>query len=216
VLRHGIGTLIFLNLFSAILLIVLAHPIVRLLFERGQFSIASTNRATVALMCLAPGLIAFSTVNIVGRAFFALGDTKTPMKISIFCLALNVVLAASMVNGLRQGGLGIANTTTSVCNASLLLYALRKRLGKLEMETLLPTFLPLAIAGIVAGLIAWFGLQTWEQFVGHRSLAAKAGAVFVPATIAGIGYWVIAVLGKVPAPKEITDLILQKVRGRER
>ena len=87
-LRHGIGTVTFLNLIAAILLIVLAEPIVRLLFERGAFTAASTDRATFALICLAPGLVAFSTVNILARAFYAVGDTQTPMKISIACLLL--------------------------------------------------------------------------------------------------------------------------------
>ncbi len=85
-LRHGLGTLFFLNLIAAILLVVLAEPIVRLIFEHGKFNDASTARAAFALMCLAPGLVAFSTVNILARAFYALGDTQTPMKVSIACL----------------------------------------------------------------------------------------------------------------------------------
>ena len=96
-LRHGISTLLFVNLIAAILLVVLAEPIVRLLFERGAFTAASTDRASLALICLAPGLVAFSTVNILARAFFALGDTKTPMKISLACLTLNLLLAAALV-----------------------------------------------------------------------------------------------------------------------
>src|SRR5487761_2364058 len=92
-LRHGLSTLLFANLIAAILLVVLAEPIVRLLFERGAFTAASTERAALALVCLAPGLVAFSTVNILARAFFALGDTKTPMKISLACLALNLLIA---------------------------------------------------------------------------------------------------------------------------
>ena len=149
-LRHGLGTLLLANLIAAVLLVVLAEPIIRLLFEHGKFTAASTERATLALMCLAPGLVAFSTVNILARAFFALGDTKTPMQISIACLFLNLGLAVLFIGPLRQGGLGIANTITSIGNASLLLYALRKKLGKLEMEPLRATFLPLAIAGILA------------------------------------------------------------------
>ncbi len=105
---------------------MLAEPIVRLLFERGAFTTASTDRASLALICLAPGLVAFSTVNILARAFFALGDTKTPMKISLACLTLNLLLAAALVVPLKQGGLGIANTVTSICNAGLLFFALRK------------------------------------------------------------------------------------------
>src|SRR5271170_616268 len=162
-LRHGVGTLLFLNLIAAILLVVLAEPIVRLIYEHGKFNADSTIRATLALQCLAPGLVAFSTVNIFARAFFALGDTKTPMKISIFCLALNLALAVALVEPLRQGGLGIANTATSICNVGLLIFALRKKLGKLEMESLRKDFFQLAWITILAGIVALEGWHFWEN-----------------------------------------------------
>jgi putative peptidoglycan lipid II flippase len=182
------------------------------LFERGQFSAASTDRATLALMCLAPGLVAFSTVNILARAFYALGDTKTPMQISLASLALNLILAAALVVPLRQGGLGIANTLTSIFNVWLLLHVLRKKMGKLEMESLQKTLLPLALAGILAGLIAWEGWQLWEHSLGHATLALKIGAVFVPAGIAGGIYWLAAVACKIPAAKEMTEFALAKFK----
>ena len=82
-LHHGLSSLLFVNLVAAALLVALAEPIMRLLFERGEFTAAATGRASFALVCLAPGLVAFSAVNVLARAFFALGDTKTPMKISL-------------------------------------------------------------------------------------------------------------------------------------
>ncbi len=202
-LRHGISSLLFANLIAAILLVVLAEPIVRLLFERGAFTAASTERASLALICLAPGLVAFSTVNILARAFFALGDTKTPMKISLACLTLNLLLAAALVVPLKQGGLGIANTITSVCNAGLLMFALRKKLGRLDMAPLRATFLPLGVAGLVAALVAWQGWRLWESTLGHATLTLKIGAVFVPAITAGLVYGILALLFKVPAAKEM-------------
>jgi len=211
-LRHGMGTLVFFNLIAAILLVVLAEPIVRLLFEHGAFTADSTHRATLALVCLAPGLVAFSTVNILARAFYALGDTKTPMKISLVSLALNLLLAALLVEPLRQGGLGIANTTTSICNLWLLIYALRKKLGKLEMESLRATLLPLALAGAVAGLMAWQGWRWWESGPGHGTIGLKIGAVFVPAGVAGLVYWLMALAFKIPAAKEMTDLLSQRFK----
>jgi putative peptidoglycan lipid II flippase len=211
-LRQGIGTLLFANVIAAILLVVLAEPIIRLLFEHGKFTADSTGRATLALMCLAPGLVAFSTVNIVARAFFALGDTKTPMKISIVCLTVNLVLSVLLVVPLRQGGLGIANTITSVCNAGLLFYALRKKLGKLEMESLRATFLPLAVAGILAGLVAWSGWWSWENFLGHKTIALKMGAVFVPAGLAGLIYGIVALAFKIPAAKEMAEFALARFK----
>ncbi|HEX3889698.1 MAG TPA: murein biosynthesis integral membrane protein MurJ [Verrucomicrobiae bacterium] len=211
-LCHGVSTLLFANLIAAILLVVLAEPIVRLLFERGAFTADSTQRASLALICLAPGLVAFSTVNILARAFFALGDTKTPMKISLACLAMNLILAVMLILPLKQRGLGIANTITSIANAGLLFFALRKKLGKLEMESLRTTFLPLAFAGIIAGIIAWFGWQFWENKFGHETIALKIGAVFVPAILAGLVYGILALAFKVPAAKEMLDFALAKFK----
>jgi TRAP-type C4-dicarboxylate transport system permease small subunit len=74
------------------------------------------------------------------------------------------------------------------------------------------TFLPLAIAGILAGAIAWFGWQFWESKIGHASLALKIGAVFVPAGIAGTVYWLLALACKIPAAKEMTSFALARFK----
>ena len=212
-LREGLSSLLFANLIAAVLLVALAEPIVRLLFEHGdKFTAASTHRAAFALVCLAPGLIAFSTVNVLARAFFALGDTKTPMKISIVCLMVNLILSAILIGPLRQGGLGIANTLTSACNVGLLLFALRKKLARLELGPLRKTLWPLAFTGIIAGLIAWFTWQLWENKLGHETIALKIGAVFVPAGIAGGIYLLIALACKIPAAKEMIGFALAKFR----
>jgi putative peptidoglycan lipid II flippase len=209
-LRHGVGTLMFLNLIAAVLMIVLAVPIVRLLFEHGKFGPNATWQVALALMCLAPGLVAFSSVNIFARAFYALGDTQTPMKISIVCLMLNLLLAVALIFRFKQGGLGLANSITSICNISLLTFALRKKMGKLEMEPLVATFPPLIIGAVLAGLIAWGGNHLWELKLGHHNLALKIGAVFVPATAAGVVYWVIGVMAKIPAATEIINFAFAK------
>ena len=206
-LRHGLATLLFANLLAATLLVVLAEPIIRLLFERGEFTALSTQRATWALVCLAPGLVAFSTVNVLVRAFYALGDTRTPMKISLLCLGLNLAIAAALVVPLHQGGLGIANTLTSVVNVGLLLFALRKKLARLELAALRKTLLPLALAAVVSGLVAWASCHFWETILGHATILLKTGAVFAPALAAGLVYVVITLACHIPAAKEIWGLV---------
>jgi putative peptidoglycan lipid II flippase len=163
-------------------------------------------------MCLAPGLIAFSTVNVLARAFFALGDTRTPMKISIFCLVVNLVLAAVLIVPLKQGGLGIANTLTSAVNVMLLVFALRKKLARLEMQALRQSLWPLALAATVAGIVAWALWRLWENEVGHATLARKLGEVFVPAGMAGGIYLATTLALRIPAAKEMLDFALAKVR----
>jgi len=213
-LCHGIGTLIFLNLIAAILLLVLATPIIRLLFQHGHFDTEATHKVSYALMCLAPGLVFFSTVNILARAFFALGDVKTPMQISIACLILNLIIAALLIVPMKQGGLGIANTATSICNMSLLIFTLRKKLGRLEMEPLRATLVPLIIAGALAGVTAWFGWLLWENHLGHGNLVLRIGAVFGPATAAGLVYWLVCIAMKVPVANEIVGFVFARFLKR--
>ena len=212
-LRSGLASLMFINLLCCVLLAVLAEPIVRLLFEHGEkFTAASTTRVSFALICLAPGLVAFSTVNILARAFYALGDTQTPMKISLVCLAINFIAACLLMPLLNEGGPGIANTFTSALNVGLLFFALRKKLGKLELQPLRAALRPLTLAGVLAGVSAWVGWQIWEKQIGHGNVTRQIGAVFVPAGIAGGIYWLLALLCKIPAAQEMTAFALAKLK----
>ena len=81
------------------------------------------------------------------------------------------------------------------------------------MASLRATFLPLAVAGIAAGLVAWFGWEFWENKFGHETLALKIGAVFVPATAAGLVYGILALAFKIPAAKEMLELALTKFKS---
>jgi putative peptidoglycan lipid II flippase len=204
-LREGLSYLLFVNLLASALLVGLAEPIIRLLFEYGRFDRASTFAVAQALACLAPGLVAFSAVNIVARAFFALGDTATPMRISVFSLAVNLVLAGLLLLGLGLGaaGLGLANTLSSVMNVALLLYALRRKLARLELGPLQSSLAGALGAATIAGATAWASWHAWEVLWGHGSVALRAGAVFIPMILATAVYGAISAWAGVPAMREV-------------
>ena len=203
--------LLFVNLPAAVLLFVMAEPIVQLLFQYGEFDAASTQRVAWALQCLAPSLPGYSLVLILGRAFFALGDVKTPVKISIACLGLNLVLAVGLAlqfePGLRQGAFGIANTISATLNAALLWRALRRR------KELAPVALPglrrqlpmmMGLAGM-AGLVAWgIGRGLDGKAV---ALQARLVLVFVPLLGAGAVYWAMSGLVGVDSAKAILGIL---------
>jgi putative peptidoglycan lipid II flippase len=209
-LGQGVDHLIFINLLAAMLLFVQAEPIIRLLFQHGEFVPSDTPESAFALMCLAPGLLAFSLSNIFARSFYALGDTKTPMKISIFCLGINLVAAVALVWRFRQGGLGIANSLSATCNASILFYALRRKLGRLDFETLRATIAQMIGAVLVAGLVAWSLGRWWTTNFGHADIWRRLGEVFIPMTAASVVYWAITLWFKVPPATEIGTLVLQR------
>lgn len=209
--KQAVGYLFFTNLLASILLVVLAMPMVRLIFQYGKFDHSATVLSTLALTCLGPGLLAFSMVNITARAFYALGDTQTPMKISIFCLLANVVLAFYAVPALREGGMGVANTLSAGMNVYLLMYALKRKLSKLELAELRPVLLRMLSAGIVAGLVAYVTSLAWENYVGGPRLPERIGAVFVPGGIAALCYVAILSWWRVPQAHDILELVRAKL-----
>jgi putative peptidoglycan lipid II flippase len=211
-LRDGLGYLLFINLLATVLLVVLAEPIIRLLFERGEFDGAATRRVTIGLIALAPGLLAFSGVNIFARAFYALGDTKTPMKISVFCLIMNALLTLPMVWFLSEAGLGIANTTTAFLNVSLLAFALRKKIARLDLEALRKPAAALIVCGGLAALFAWGASTVWEQRLGHGTFTLKMGAVFVPMLAASLIYFAAAFALRVPFTREFVSMVRRRLR----
>jgi putative peptidoglycan lipid II flippase len=220
-LRQGLEHLALANLIAAAIALALAEPIVRLLFERGMFGPSATHRVALALACLAPGLLMFSTNNILARAFYALNDIKTPMKISVFCLAANLLFAYLLVRHFESAnlhgevGLAIANTLSACFNVSLLTYTLRRKLAHLGFASLRRTLVILVLDAVLAGVIAAALYALWDQRLGHHSLPAKLGAVFVPAAAAGVVYWLAALWLKVPAAQEMTAFALARFSNKQ-
>lgn len=213
-LRQGLEHLALANLFAAAISVALAEPIVRLLFERGLFGPLATQRVALALACLAPGLLMFSMNNILARAFYALQDIKSPMRISVFCLVLNIGLSLALVWPFREVGLAVANTVTAGLNSALLFYALKRKLKTLDLGNSWRPFFGLLIAACVSALVAAVLWHIWHNRIGHGSLPSKIGAVFVPATAAGLVYWALAMAFKVPAAQEITSALLRRKQSR--
>ena len=215
-LRQAAGHILFINLLASVLLFTLAAPIVRLLFERGKFDAESTEQVSFALVCLVPGLVSFSLVNIFARAFYAVGDILTPMRISIFCLAVNLLLTALFLFGcqLGPGALGLANTLSAACNLGLLLFALRKKLRTLDMGETVAALPALGAVGLAAGLAAWYGRLLWDTHLGHAGLLARLGEVFAPMTAATLIYFALGWWLNIPSAREMIRLVAARSAGK--
>jgi putative peptidoglycan lipid II flippase len=130
----------------------------------------------------------------------------------VVCLGLNLLLAFAFIWPLRQGGLALANTITSVLNVGLLLFALRKKLKRLDFHGLPLTVLNCLCAAVVAGAVAWFGARQWEARLGHAQLGSRLGEVFLPMLGATLLYVAFTRLLKVEAARRIWGAL----RGRKK
>lgn len=121
----AIRNVLFLALPAAAILFVLAVPVVRLLFERLQFSAASTALTAEALRNYAIGLAAFAAAEIIVRTYYAMQDTLTPVLAGIFTVWLNITLAATFTqHGYGLGGIGLAFSIAAIAEAVVLLLIL--------------------------------------------------------------------------------------------
>jgi putative peptidoglycan lipid II flippase len=100
-MRHTVSgalrLMLMLNIPATIGLVVLAHPIVSMLLERGRFGPADTAATAAALMYYAPGLIGYSAVKIASPSFYSLGDSRTPVIASAVAVLTNVALNLTLV-----------------------------------------------------------------------------------------------------------------------
>lgn len=115
---------------SAVGLIVLRYPIVRLLFERGAFDERATGMTATAVLFYSVGLAAFAANVILTRGFYAFQDTRTPVRLTLVAVLANLILSLILMRPLLHGGLALANSCAGIINTFLLSrYLVRKLPG---------------------------------------------------------------------------------------
>jgi putative peptidoglycan lipid II flippase len=146
---------------STVGLIVMREPIINILFERGEFDSVSTANTGIALAYYSIGLLAFVGVKIFVSGFYALGDTKTPVKVATYAMIINIALNIILMGPLEHGGLALATSLSSFFNLAFLIIIIRKPLGKLDGKGILKSFtLLLAASAVMAGFL----LAGWGWF----------------------------------------------------
>ena len=106
---QSINSVILLVIPISIGAIVLATPIVKLLFQRGEFDARATSMTAIALIMYSIGMVAFGLRDIIGKVFYALKDTKTPMINGAIAMIMNIVLNIILVKYLQLAEIGRAH-----------------------------------------------------------------------------------------------------------
>jgi putative peptidoglycan lipid II flippase len=172
-------------------LLILGGPIVRLLFQRGEFTAADGVLTAQALAGYAVGLPAFSATRIAAQTFYALGDTRTPVLVGFVSVAVNVVLALLLMWPLQHVGLALASSLSSYVNLLGLCWLLRRRLDGPRVAEVGPSLgRTIAASGVLAlWCLAISGLVPGVPLPIGRGLpwlvVALAGGVIVYVLVAG-------------------------------
>ncbi len=174
-------------------LVVLREPIIRVLFEHGQFGATSTTLTARALLYYALGLPAFAGIKLIVPAFYSTQDTRTPVRVAAYAVVANVLLnmlfLKTFFQTFQNGGPALATSLAAYLNFLMLFVIFRQRFGRLGTLQILLSMAKITVCSALMGGLCWAMLyfskfETYTDFL--PQLVVFIGILLI-ATAAYIG-----------------------------
>ncbi|MBV9714901.1 MAG: murein biosynthesis integral membrane protein MurJ [Solirubrobacterales bacterium] len=209
---NGVRQINLLLIPAAALLIVLAVPITRLVYQRGSFTAGSTHLVSIALFWFAFSL-PFGGVNLLlTRSFFALQRPWIPTSFAAINMVVDVVVSVGLYRPLGIAGLVIGTAVANIVMTALLLHRLWLGFGRsLELSHTLMITIRIVVASVLMAAVAR-GLWAVLDGLAGRSLGAEAIAVAVPVAAACAVYAKLVLSLRIPEARQIEGLVVGRLR----
>ena len=202
ILAQGMRLSLFVALPACVGLLFVANPLVAALYQRGEFDAESTNRVAGALFFYALGTAAYFTQHLLARAFYSMHDSRTPARIAMWMVAVNLAMNLVLVFVLEERGLALATAVCAMMQVALLARRLTHDLPQLAWGSIARAVAKMLVAtSIMAGVLTALMVPDAiaDQFEGSRILHL---AILV---IAGVTSYAIA--SRVLRIEELTTLL---------
>jgi putative peptidoglycan lipid II flippase len=214
-IRRAVSTairlMLMLNVPAMIGLIVLAEPIVALLYQRGHFTDVDTQATAAALRFYAPGLIGYSIVRIASPTFYSLGNARTPVIVSVASVSVNLILNILLVRVMEFRGLALGTAIAALFNALTLLWLLRGRLQGIDGRRITVAFIKISGAAVVMGIVAALVAARLDATLPGSGELVRALRVSIAITTALVALVVSARLLRIEEFTDATDRVLRRV-----
>jgi putative peptidoglycan lipid II flippase len=190
-------------------LIVLGQPIIRILFERGQFDAQSTDWVAFALSMYSIGLIGHAMLELVTRAFYALKDSLRPAIFAVGSVVVNIALSLLLLRAFESagllpfGGLALANSIATALEAIALYALLLRREPRIESRAIAVTFFKSALAAVLMGLV----IAAWLSVAGTGLIAT-----LIAMAIGAVAYFGLSLLMKNNAVQPALSLVARRFK----
>jgi putative peptidoglycan lipid II flippase len=215
-LAHGMRLAFLMTIPASIGLIMLAEPIMSVLYQHGNFSAHETAESAGALRFYAIGLCGYAALKVLVNAFYALDQRKTPMVISFMAVGLNLLLNWFFTLHLGWGHRGLAFSTACIATTNFLIlyFLMRRHLGYLESGAMLRLLSRLAVASAILGLICWAGTHYLLADWATQHFWPKFGALSLVIAVGGVAFFLCASALGIPELRDITQAVKRRLRRR--
>lgn len=193
---RGLRSIFFVTIPSAVGLLALGEPVVRLLFQAGEFGPEDTRATAYALTFFAIGLFALSGIQILTRIYYSLQDTRTPVKVGIQAVTINTALSLAFLHftDWGHGGLALAYSITNLASMTSFLLILRRRLGSIDGKRIFQTIARAGSASVVMGILVHLLASYLGKILDLTTLVGKTGQVLIPVAAGVIIYGILGVV----------------------
>ncbi len=212
--HKGLRLVMIFNVPAAVGLALLSEPIVRLLFQWGEFGASDTALMTPVLVVNVLGLPFLSFTTVALRGFYALKDMATPVRAAALSFVVNLVLSLALMHWFSTVGLAAASTLSVVAHAWFLQTRLTRKQAGLRFAPLLPNLGKIVGASALMGAVVWTGMM----LLGRLALTGKAhdlvvvgGLIPVAGAVYGALLWILRIEGR-----EDLEALFAKLRSRQR
>jgi putative peptidoglycan lipid II flippase len=192
-------------------LILLAQPIIRLIFEHGAFTGFDTLRTAEALTYYAYGLFAYSAVKVMVPVFYALGETRYPVIGSFIAVTANIIIISLTIDAFQHKAIALSTSCTMAMNFLFLGIILCRKLTDYSLIPLIQGCAKIISASLVMGGGVWYGkflLSSWLT----GKIPQQLVAVFLLIGVAVVIYYAVLYTLKLPELTTITEKFVQRFR----
>jgi putative peptidoglycan lipid II flippase len=216
-LARGMRLAFLMTIPATIGLMILAEPIISVLYQHGKFTSEETAQSAGALRFYAVGLCGYAALKVLVNAFYAVDKRKTPMIVSFLAIAMNLFFNWLFTFRLGWGFRGLALSTGCVATTNFLLlyFLMHRHLKLLDTRLMITLVAKTLVAGAMLAGICWLGteylLQDWATMHFWPKLTALFGTIIV-ASGAFVGT---AMLLRIRELTDITDAIMRRLKRRK-
>ena len=210
--NYGLRLTMFICLPAMVGLILLAEPIVSVFFGRGRFGAQDVSATALALWGYGIGLWAFAGLRALLPAFYALKDTKTPVKVGVIVLIINIIAGLILMRIWQHVGLALATSISSAANFTILLYLLRRKLGYIGFKKIIKSALGSLLACLLMGGAVTGGLLLIGRYHDWQQASHLTSAMYIILlVIVGAGVYLLAARAlRLPEVNELTQMLKRK------
>ena len=190
VIIQGINVILLITIPATVGMILLANPIVKVAFQRGEFDAVATYMTAGALVYYSLGLIGIAFNSFLTRVYYSLQDTRTPMLNSFVMVFINVVFNLILIKFMAHRGLALATSISVIVTSLYLLYGLKKKIGSFGFMQSVQCGLKALGAAIIMGIVVYFLDRLLTAHMGTSSM----GELLALVVSAGTGALVYSLL----------------------